>query len=203
MFVTLTVPNVAAHQLGETIDLMLRAIPQMSRAIKRTDGLKFRALRKLECTFNFRRGDYHPHVHLIVEGRAQAEALVGRWLELFPEARRAAQDIRPCGPGEAKELFKYFTKLATKAADGTSLPIPVEALDIIFSAMRGRRVYQSVGFTLLASPEQDEEAPLGLTGRTAAPSRIGESIEWNWSQLLADWFDPTTGELLTMLVRIC
>ena len=197
MFVTLTIPNDSGDRLGEWIDLILRAIPQMSRAIKRTDGLEFRAVRKLECTFNFRRGDYHPHLHLIVEGRAQAEALVGRWLELFPTARRAAQDIRPCRPGEAKELFKYFTKLATKASDGTSLPIPVEALDVIFAAMRGRRVYQSVGFTLPKSPAQDEEAPLGRTGRTAAPSRIGESITWDWSQESADWLDGRTGEFLT------
>lgn len=197
MFVTLTIPNVQGDRLGEAIDLVLRAVPQMSRAIKRTDGMPFRALRKLECTFNFHRGDYHPHLHLIVDGRVQAEALVRRWLELFPRARRVAQDIRPCGDGDTKELFKYFTKLVTKASDGAATPMPVVALDVIFTAMQGRRVYQPVGFSVTALPGQAEEAPIGLAGRTEAPSRIGDSIEWSWSQLLADWVDFRTGDFLT------
>ena len=197
MFVTLTIPNVPGHKLREAIDLLLRAVPQISRAIKRTDCLPFRAIRKVECTYNLRRNDYHPHLHLVVEGQAQAEALIRRWLKLFPDARKAAQDSRPCGAGEALELFKYFTKLVTKTSEGHSRPIPVVALDVIFTAMRGRRVYQPVGFTLTGLRDQAEEAQASLARQAVAPSRIGESIDWQWSQLLADWVDFRTGELLT------
>ncbi len=142
--VTLTIPNVGAAELPGAIEGMHRAFTAAKRAIKRTDRITFRALRKLECTHNQVRGDFHPHFHVIVDGEAGARALVRRWLEAYPEAVAAAQDVRPCGAGSAKELFKYFTKLVTKVQTKGGAVIsrvtPPEALDVIFRAMRGRRV---------------------------------------------------------------
>jgi hypothetical protein len=104
------------------------------------------------------------------------------------------------------ELFKYFTKLVTKAtgnpaARGSVRVTQAEKLDVIFSAMRGLRVFQPMGFTL---PKQnDEELPIGEDGHTRAPAhtrdRMGDfpSVAfWNWDQQLTDWFNVDTGEAL-------
>lgn len=178
---------------------MLRDVVNIARAIKQTDGIAFRALRKLECTYNPQRNDFHPHLHFVVEGQAAAHALVKRWLARHPEANAVAQDVRPCDDGALIELFKYFTKIVVKRPGGTGSRTlaPVEALDVIFLAMRGRRVYQPIGFKVAADPATDENAEIGADGDTDAVKRIGERVQWEWIQQLHDWIDLSSGEPLT------
>ncbi len=197
--VTLTLPNVLAHELAATIDLMVGDLVAIGRAIRRTDRLALRALRKLECTYNPERDDYHPHFHLAVEGQPAAEALRTRWLAIYPDASPAAQDIRPCDGRSLKELFKYFTKLLAKRPDSHT-PRAVAsavALDVIFSAMKGRRVYQPMGFRVTTSLGGDENAKVGAAGDTLAVKRVGERVLWAWMQEFHDWVDLETGDLLT------
>lgn len=196
-FVTLTVPNVSEDGLLMTISEMLVAITAIGRAIRRTDGLAFRAVRKLECTFNYSTGLYHPHFHLIVEGGSTGATIVARWLKRFPRANRSGQDLRPADNRSLKELFKYFTKLSTNTSPTERRRIPPVALDVIFHAMRGKRVYQSMGFTLPRSDELRDEGAMETAPTTQALSRRGEYIRWEWSQHLADWLDFSTGDLLT------
>jgi hypothetical protein len=198
-FVTLTEPNVQASQLADAITVMQRDFVNIARAIKRTDGISFRALRKLECTYNPQRNDFHHHGHFVTEGKDAAHALVRRWLESHPEASPAAQDIRPCDDDGLKELFKYFTKIVVKRPDGSGsrMLAPVEALDKVFLAMRGRRVYQPIGFKIAADPATDENAEIGPDGDTVAVKRFGERVEWEWIQQLHDWIDLSSGEVLT------
>jgi len=197
--VTLTLPNVRASELSDTINNMLRSIITIGRAIRRTDRIPLRALRKLECTYNPQRDDYHPHIHLAVDGRAQAEALRLRWLQLHPESVTEAQDVRRCDCASLKELFKYFTKLIVKRPNTGSTPMvaPVVGLDVIFCAMKCRRVYQPMGFRVGVAPTQDENGEVGNSGDTAAPTRISDSILWEWLQEMHDWVDLSTGDLLT------
>lgn len=202
--VTLTVPNVGAPELAGRIDQMGRDLRLVVRNVQRTDRLPFRALRKLECTYNPRRDDFHPHLHLAAEGRLVAEALRRRWLQQNPGAVSAAQDVRPCGPDGLREMFKYFTKLITKQRPGAGAELagsravaPVVALDVIFSAMKGRRVYQPMGFRAAPDPASDEEGEVGTAGATAAPKRPAEALDWEWLQMVHDWVDLSTGETLT------
>ncbi len=146
-FVTLTVPNVRGEMLRHTIRKMTSAI----RFIKKTDtkrGVEYIGLRKIECTYNKRTGDYHPHLHLVISRKLNGRLLIDQWLKLFPEARRKAQDIRKVDEKGATELFKYFTKLVTKTyKDGKAETkrVNINSLDIIFNSMRGMRVYQPMG----------------------------------------------------------
>jgi len=197
--VTLTLPNVPAGQLSAVIGKMVRDLVAIGRSVRRTDRLPLRALRKLECTYNPSRNDYHPHFHLAVEGRLTAEAIRGRWLKMYPQASPAAQDVRPCDIGSLRELFKYFTKLlAPRPNDSTSRGVaPSIALDVIFSAMKGRRVYQPMGFRVAAAPSVDENAVIGNSGNTASPKRLGENVMWEWLQDLHDWIDLSSGDVLT------
>lgn len=197
-FVTLTLPNVPGEALSETIGEMLSAIKAIGRAVKRTDRLPFHALRKLECTVNPQRMDFHPHFHLVVEGRESAEAVRRRWLQRYPRASPKAQDIRQCNEGSLKEMFKYFTKLVVTRGEGTAPRsfAPIPALDVVFRAMKGRRVFQPMGFRV-ARQSQNESEEIGAFGDTPSPVRHGEAIMWEWAQDLHDWIDFETGEALS------
>jgi hypothetical protein len=196
--VTLTIPNVKAEDLCRVIEEMLHHLLAIGRAIKRTDRLALRALRKLECTYNPERDDYHPHFHIAVEGTLQANAMRRRWLDLHPEASPKAQDVRPCDLAALKELFKYFTKIIAKRPGTFSRAVaPAVALDVIFSAFKGRRVYQPMGFKCITQVKQDEDGEVGTSEATPAHKRLGEFIQWEWAQELHDWIDFSTGEVLT------
>jgi hypothetical protein len=117
-FVTLTVPNVRSDVLQTTIKELVRSSMTIARGIRRSDNLPFKALRKVECTYNPRTDTFHPHLHLIVDGFAPSERLVKRWLKAYPDASPRAQDIRACDPSQLRELFKYFTKLACSRGTG-------------------------------------------------------------------------------------
>jgi hypothetical protein len=201
--VTLTLRNVPAALLSQTVKEMIRDFQGINLAMRRTDHVKLIALRKLECTYNERTDEYHPHFHIVVNGEVAARLLVKRWLERHPDtADVKGQDIRTCDDDSLREVLKYFTKLLTKTrgpanTDGRSAPISPAALDVIFRAMKGQRVYQPVGFTIAkAIPDEGAEA-IEPVEATDAPSRGDETVQWQWSQRLHDWVDPSTGELLT------
>lgn len=197
-FVTLTVPNCTAEDLPSVLDRMHRELVNANYRIKRTDRLPFVALRKLEVTHNARRGDYHPHFHLVVRGKATADALVRQWLSAYPEASLKAQDVRPCDEATLKETFKYFTKLVSRTSKpGVSVAVSPHALDVIFQSMRARRVYQPMGFKAVPEGEKAEADEIEATEATLASSRVAESVLWEWSQQLTDWVDYATGECLT------
>ena len=196
--VTLTVRNCKGEALSAVLDRMREVFQSCRRAIVRTHQLPFVGLRKLECTYNHVRDDYHPHFHVIVDGAEQAELLRLLWLRRWKgEAGKEGQDVRPCDEGGLREIFKYFTKLATKIDGVRRMAIPPAALDIIFQAMRRRRVWQSIGFVLPKEAEESIEADeLEVTG-TVAFRRPAERIYWEWNQGIADWMDRETGEVLS------
>lgn len=198
--VTLTVPNCSGEELPAVLALMQEKFTSCKRAIVRTHGREFMAVRKLECTYNNRRRDFHPHYHVIVEGREQAELLRGLWLRRWRGAADAkAQDVRKCDENALSELFKYFTKLTTRtgAKGGGRGFVPVAALDLIFRAMRHKRVWQPVGFRLPKEVEESIEGETIEVDGTIAFKRTSEVIYWEWFQELNDWVDRESGETLS------
>ena len=190
-FVTLTRRNVSAAELRDEIGAMMKDLTRAKESMKKTDRCPLVALRKLECTYNAARDDFHPHFHLIVQSRQMARLLVARWLELCGErADEKAQDVRPASKSSLAELFKYFTKIVTKQK-----MTPTPALDTIFTAMKGRRVYQPMGFT--RDNDDDEDGEIELDEGTSAPTRRDEVITWEWIQGFSDWVDRSTGDCLT------
>lgn len=196
-FVTLTVPNVLAAQLNATVRNMQKVLRSCVHAIRRTDRLEWQAVRKVEVTYNERRGDFHPHYHLVVRNEAAARVLVKRWLERYPGTNAAAQDVRAADPRNVMaELFKYLTKMVQKSKRGDVSSMPAWALDTIFKALRGLRTIQPMGFKVAAAVEDvtDDDAALELTSTVAAA--IGNAY-WTWHDELTDWVNEMTGELLT------
>jgi hypothetical protein len=160
-----------------------RRIQDIARKRKRP----FLGIRKLECTYNPVRKDFHPHFHVIVQDGEQAQFLLSEWLSRNPSARLVAQDVRLATDGDLIELFKYFTKVLTKT--DTSVRVYFDSLDVIFRSLRNRRVFQTFGFCL-DSTETDTDADSEFIDRVLV-------AQFDWFQSVHDWVDQETGALLT------
>lgn len=188
-FVTLTARNVKGKALEKRLGRMLIGFNSAKRSMKHS-GVKLKAIRKLECTYNSKADTYHPHYHVVVEGPEMASMLIERWIRSFGlEADGKAQHMRECDEGALLEMFKYFCKLTCESSKGGRRFAPPHALDNIFQAMRGKRIWQSVGFVL-----PKEEDPFEEASETPAFKRLEEKVLWIWQQELSDWVDTHTGE---------
>lgn len=206
-FVTLTVPNCEAYWLHTVIEQMRNQFKNILQSIKRTHGIKAKYLRKLECTYNVDRGDYHPHFHIMCNDLGAAKLLYNKWLERFPEASDSAQDLQLATEGSIKELFKYFAKIFTTMPDG-SKAAHVEMLDQIFQAMYKKRTFETYGFQVSDYEDeieafQEENEPTEEHGEAdelaeqepqERPNNPSDGLyKWDGD----DWVHWTTGEALS------
>ena len=191
-FVTLTVVNVEASKLLETLKEMNKNFRRVLDLMRKRK-IKVCGLRKVEITYNKEANNYHPHFHILIAGKAEAEMIQEEWLRLNPSARGIAQSIKSVDADDVnvyKEIFKYLTKLFSKDKNGKYKEVNPEALDIIFRVMKGRRTISTFGFK---APVIEEEGELELTEATDAPG--AEIKTWVWIE--NDWYDTGTGEALT------
>ena len=189
-FVTLTLPTVNADGLPQRIkDMQIewRKITDLSLKTKRLD---FEGIRKAECTVR-PNGMYHYHFHLLVSGLDNAQWIVNQWLKRFPNASRDAQDIRFANERSYKEIFKYFTKLISSKTDERVFD-EFDRLDVIFTALRGKRTYQPFGGIKLVSEEID--AKLYATELPKKFEGCGFGLVFRW--VIQDW-ETQTGQTLT------
>ena len=146
-FTTVTIPNVKAGELHMAFDQMHEIFTKIKRSMKRTMGMDFIAIRKIECTYNPKRDDYHPHYHIIFKGAESAETFKNKWLKYYPGTSEKGQDVRQSDDGGVKELLKYFTKIFAKRSDG-KYEFDAKKMDVIFRAMYRKRTMQPYGFKL-------------------------------------------------------
>lgn len=188
-FVTLTVPNVKAGVLRNTIEQMNKDFRYIVHEIfRRRLKMPFNALKKLECTYNVERKDYHPHFHIVVENKLMGDKLIENWLLMHPKCSEKAQNIKPCDENASMELFKYFAKTCAKDKD-SNIVINPHALDTMYQAMRKLRIYQNYGTFKRVSEDVDEISAQIIEG---LEMRI---TEWHW--LENDWVDLVRNEKLT------
>jgi len=193
-FVTLTIPNVKGCALKNTIQDMNKTISKINNNLKRRHKAKIRALRKYECTYNKQRNDYHPHFHLIIDGREEAKLLVKSWLKHYKCADVKGQDISAADNGTMVELCKYFTKIISKDNDYNP-----KALDTMFRAAKGKRTFQPIGIKKDVSEDIEE-----IEKQEA--NFLQDDIEiYSWEKNSYDWvsasgvllseYEPTKKEL--------
>jgi hypothetical protein len=213
-FVSLTKPNVEGGGLREEIGDMIHQFGLCVQQMRRTRGMKVKAVRCIECTYNPERGDYNPHFHVAVKGEKQAYALVAEWLKRHPDAVGDAQDVTRWdgSAGGLLELVKYATKLfvpknGERPGGGVQKePMDPQALDRIFRALRRRHLFCPIGFDkeeererMEAEIEQAEEVEDfdegELEATVSAYKRPREDRVWEWDG--SDWWDVETGEPLT------
>lgn len=141
-FVTLTIPNVPGTELKAAIKKMIVNFKKIKDNLRK-QGFKLQGIRKIECTYNDQRRDFHPHFHLAISGIEASNRVVLGWLDHYPKANIHAQDIQPANESTIKELFKYFTKITTNNKNSTA--VHITALNRIFSTIQGIRIFQPFG----------------------------------------------------------
>jgi plasmid rolling circle replication initiator protein Rep len=135
-FVTLTVPNCSAQDLHSVIRNMLSSCKAIMETMKRrkqrgVTSYQLVGIRKMECTYNSDRNDFHPHFHFIIQGESAAKDLLQEWLNRNPLCNKKAQDIKRADDNSIVELFKYFAKIIGKNKKG-ELGIHIQPLNAIF-----------------------------------------------------------------------
>jgi hypothetical protein len=178
-FLTLSRPNVVGANLETEIKHYLREASLIQRHLREKRKLEFSSLRKIECTYNEEVKTYHPHFHYIFDSWEAANATLQEWLARNPTAKlNKGNLLKKADNNSVKELFKYFTKVASKtkskAANGvhtSEYRIHLEALDRMFVAMRRVRTFQPCGVIKAVSEEVEPEQVLE-SGR-AQVSMIG------------------------------
>jgi Replication protein len=184
-FVTLTIPNVPGPDLRRSISEMTRTIRKITNLFRNRRDFKLRGIRKIECTYNSKSKEFHPHLHLLVGGIHVANQLRAEWLIHYPDATFEAQDIRPADQNSLIELFKYSTKLSAKGKDDP------KALDTIFKALYQKRIFQPIGMKKLSVSEDIDEI------QAQEIESLKSAIEvWEWKHEVSDWVNPS-GEGLT------
>jgi hypothetical protein len=187
-FVTLTLPTVKEPDLVTRISSMQktwRKIYELTKKakFKRTYS-SFRGIRKSEVTIR-PNGFYHYHYHLIVEGWAQSEWLIGQWLKRYPKANANAQDLRLANEYSLMELFKYAIKAEVKTDNKAN----TRRYDVVFRALRGKRTYQPFGGLKAVKEDFEDE---DLHNEVVLEDNINSIYKW----VSNDWYEKTTGEAL-------
>jgi plasmid rolling circle replication initiator protein Rep len=180
-FLTLTVKNVDSFELRFTIRKMIKNFEKVNRSL-RDKNIHIMGVRKLECTYNPVKNTYHPHFHLVLSGKHVAHAVIEKWLSIYVDAIRYAQDDRPADENSVIEMFKYFSKIVTKHF------VYIEALDVIFNAMYQLKVYYPIGIQKVSEDVKE------LRSEIIADLERRE-VFWTW--LDNDWIQHETGECLT------
>jgi len=211
-FVTLTQPT--CHWI-RTKQRLNKMIHWWRKTIHGKIGRKrelFRGIRKIESTINYVKGHVHLHYHLLVEGKENANWILGRWLKSHPLATKKAQSVLLVKKGEQwrtnpitgereqvdvlVEMFKYMNKMVYKDEKGKPILVPrglksAQIFNEIFCAFKGRRLVQPFGGLRKVS-EEIEDAPLIAE---EVKNLIGDSWEWEtkvpnyiseYGELLAD-----------------
>jgi len=226
-FVTLTIPNVKREPLKNTVQGMIknfsRIIKSYQQQRKRADLEEVKGYRKIEITYNQARRDFHPHFHVIINSKEAAEYVLKQWLEAYPAANEAAQDIQKASPKAAKELFKYVTKLLPKKlagqtwneffADEKQTGTFFKAQDAIYQALNNVRTIQGFGYKQQeaelipeeATNESDkaaDETKKDLKATEYENTQQADTGQYNWVSSVQNWIHPDTGEFLLLNHKI-
>lgn len=199
--VTLTIKSVPHYRLSVVMKSMLkefRAIVETYRKRnQRGKGIRLVGIRSLESNYNPTRKTYNPHFHCIVANMEMAEILVKEWQQRSKKSwtHSQAQNITPVFNSLSAliEVVKYGSKIFTepdvnkKAAGKGSEKIYVAALNNIFNAMKGLRIFERFGFDL---PKHD-------IIKTIPSSVVQDYCEWFFHPKYFDWLNIENGHNLT------
>ena len=149
LFITLTVPNVSKDDLKEEIKEINSAIDKMT---KRKKFQQFKAyFTKLEITYNRKRNDYHPHIHLLVaveknyfdksnKDYIKQEELLKHWQSAKNDYSITQVDIRALKDNNDDKLMKSILELSKYEAKSSDFAINQEVFETFYFALKGARM---------------------------------------------------------------
>jgi hypothetical protein len=182
-FVTLTEPNVKESELEETIKDQIKKISNIFEVFRKRRGINISGIRKLECTYNDKRNDYHPHIHLLINKNVAPE-FINEWLKRTPLAKLVGQDYKDADQNSLQELFKYTTKQYEIEKDDKTLEINVRSLDVILRAYNNKRTFQTYGEIRKTKVTEEVEE---LESQEYIDLPDYHYMKWEWN--IKDWYN--------------
>jgi plasmid rolling circle replication initiator protein Rep len=192
--VTLTIPNVSAHMLRQTIKAMKTTFRSIldtaNKRHRRTTGTAyFHGILATECTYSLPRNDFHPHFHVLVHGEDCADHLMFEWLRHNDTATIEAQNTKPISGLDAslREIFKYSIK-------GADADTPPQAVHIMAQAFKHLRSIQPFGSVKAKKLDQDQDTPEAVTGDKVKFDATKPYIVYKWYNM--NWYDRSGNGLI-------
>lgn len=126
---------------------------------------------------------YHPHYHILVQGKANAIWLRSQWLKRFPRAHRKGQDIRPyyekqTAEGKTKnglyEMMKYIAKSVDAKGMAVSSMEYACAIGYVYRLLVNKQTLNAFGGIKKVSEAELDELLKEKIGHTADIEGLAE-----------------------------
>lgn len=199
-FLTLTLKSVPYRRLAFLVRKMKKALRQILNKHKkrhqRGKGCKFIGIYSLECNFNPNKKTYNPHFHLVLASEEIGDLIREDWINKWgrkyvnPDAQVIKRVYNK--KGMLVELIKYCGKIfkevkpEIQGSEKVSQKVYVAALDNIFTAFKGLRLFDRFGFNL---PQQKQPTDDAFETR--------DYKEWSFDLNNFDWIENSTEEKFT------
>lgn len=142
IFLTLTVPNVAGDDLVGELDEQYLALKRLIQR-KEFKAISNGFIRKTEITYNQKRNDFHPHIHMLIAvnksyfTNINAYVKQDKWQEIWKKCKKdnsiTQVNVKKANESSFKELAKY------EAKDFDMLGYSQEVFDVFYKALKGRK----------------------------------------------------------------
>lgn len=142
IFLTLTVPNVTGNELVRELDEQYLALKRLIQR-KEFKAISNGFIRKTEITYNQKRNDFHPHIHMLIavnKSYFKEKSLYvsqHKWQEIWKKCKKdnsiTQVHVKKANESSFKELAKY------EAKDFDMLGYSQEVFDVFYKALKGRK----------------------------------------------------------------
>lgn len=142
IFLTLTVPNVTGNELVRELDEQYLALKRLIQR-KEFKAISNGFIRKTEITYNQKRNDFHPHIHMLIavnKSYFKEKSLYvsqHKWQEIWKKCKKdnsiTQVNVKKANESSFKELAKY------EAKDFDMLGYSQEVFDVFYKALKGRK----------------------------------------------------------------
>jgi len=151
IFITLTVPNVPGEQLKDELKKINQAIDKlMQRKRYRKEVIKA-FITKVEVTYNRKRNDYHPHIHILGavekdyfrksnENYINQEQLLKDWQECTNDKTINQVNIQAIKGKDDKTLMKSILEISKYEGKSSDFTVNQVVFDTFYHALNGARL---------------------------------------------------------------
>jgi len=160
LFLTLTAPNVKGEDLKSEIKKINLALAKLFKR-KEVMAISYGYMRKLEITYNPKRHDFHPHLHVVIAVNSSYGTNIGHyvtqpvflqlWRDCMSDQSITQVDVRKM------DMTRGVNEIAKYTAKDSDYLHSVEVFDFFYSALRGAQVLTFNGLFKLAKSLYDND----------------------------------------------
>jgi len=151
IFITLTVPNVPGEELKDELKKINKAIDKMMQRKKYGKEVIKAFITKIEVTYNRKRDDYHPHIHILGavekdyfrksnENYISQEQLLKDWQECTNDKTISQVNIQSIKSKDNDTLMKSVLEISKYESKSSDFTINQKVFEVFYHALNGARL---------------------------------------------------------------